>query len=535
MNARSVTPQLISIASNIVGENNVYITKTMEDAVLAARTVVRGCSSHTATTTNCKPDELQKYSLVVPVGGDGTLSGWIDTMVDEILLVNKLEEHDDDDSEYDPTNNNNMTVEEAVEQLPLVGYIPMGTGNGLGYVIGCKASKDYHDEDSEKKRSILSRIKVNRKKYERAYQVMSRLKEVGDAMQDAEQTNSQDQLDIAEKCTIVEMPLMEVTHPEIDEDSNNIIVEGKGDLCFFAGAGFDSLMLHDFYQIKSWSKSDSSTSRALPTFVKDALSSVTGYCVALVTKTLPQALRYGTHKIHVKVTTTDEDTLWVDHRRGDFSEPAVQQRQKKQLLNGSGSSSGDSSSNSTTTTTKASDDQQQQLIYSGSTGIICAATTPYYGGGMRLFPYARLIPDKLQLRIGRISPLTGFFNIPKIFEGSYRETGETTFGCLDFIGKEFVVEVKSGRYDEYVKRQSEKKKTKRLKLWPWGKKKLDDDDDGQVNEGNIKVKQEGGNKKGFPFQHSGESMGIKERFRLRVVQKPVKFVSFLAPRVIVDD
>ena len=95
--------------------------------------------------------------------------------------------------------------------------------------------------------------------------------------------------------------------------------------------------------------------------------------------------------------------------------------------------------------------------------------------------------------------------------------------------------MKSGRYDEYVKRQSEKKKTKRLKLWPWGKKKLDDDDDGQVNEGNIKVKQEGGNKKGFPFQHSGESMGIKERFRLRVVQKPVKFVSFLAPRVIVDD
>jgi len=64
MNARSVTPQLISIASNIVGEENVFVTKTADEAKIAAKTVVSGC---------CNNDTTKKYSLVIPVGGDGKL------------------------------------------------------------------------------------------------------------------------------------------------------------------------------------------------------------------------------------------------------------------------------------------------------------------------------------------------------------------------------------------------------------------------------------------------------------------------------
>ncbi|KAL7534530.1 hypothetical protein ACHAXR_005933 [Thalassiosira sp. AJA248-18] len=602
MNARSVTPQLTSIASNIVGEDNVFVTRTVEDATLAARTVVRRCTSATASTADDgkevvssttandengdETNNLSKYSLVIPVGGDGTLSGWINTMVDEILLFHKLEqeeqidsetkkEDDDDEPSSSSSTRNNETsaeaaaaatantlsVEDAVQQLPLVGYIPMGTGNGLGYVIGCKARSSSSSDDDEKT-SILSKINVlammKRKKYKQFRRVLRRLKDVGDIVQEAERMELQQQLDITDavsgKCSIVQMPLMEVTHPD---DSN--VVEEKGDLCFFAGAGFDSLMLHDFQQIKAWAKS-SSTTRAIPSFIKDALSSVTGYCVALVTKTLPQTLRYGTHKIHVDVTTRDADTLWVDHRRGDFSELAVQQQQQQEpkttrlhsssRQNGeefpdnknNNNSGGRSNHNSATTATTNNQQQQQHLIYSGTTGIIAAATTPYYGGGMKLFPYARLIPDKLQLRLGRISPLTGFFNIPKIFEGSYREKSDRSFGCLDFIGKEFEVEVRSGRYEEYVMRQSEKERMRRRRRLPWllqkwSESKLlqksddddDDDDDADKKQRRRLVK------KGFPFQHSGESMGIKERFRLRVVQEPVKFVSFLEPRVIVDD
>ena len=133
-----------------------FVTKTFEDAKLAARTVVRGCPSvvtangeHIWNDSNDDDEmkRLQNYSLVIPVGGDGTLSGWINTMVDEILLFHKLE-HDSEEgtsskNNKTTTNNgtSNMTVEEAMQQLPVLAYIPMGTGNGLGYVIGCKAGK----------------------------------------------------------------------------------------------------------------------------------------------------------------------------------------------------------------------------------------------------------------------------------------------------------------------------------------------------------------------------------------------------------
>jgi len=211
------------------------------------------------------------------------------------------------------------------------------------------------------------------------------------------------------------------------------------------------------------------------------------------------------------------------------------QQPKRQEVNGARKSK-----DSTEAATLSTQQKERHLIYKGTTGIIAAATTPYYGGGMKLFPYARLIPQKMQLRLGRISPLTGFFNIPKIFEGSYREKGERSFGCLDFIGDEFEVTVRSARYDEYVRRKAMKKKSdggKRRRWFKWLRRNrgyVDDDENATANTNNDEIKPKG-RARGFPFQHSGESMGCKERFAIRVVQHPVSFVSFLTPRVIVDD
>lgn len=198
--------------------------------------------------------------------------------------------------------------------------------------------------------------------------------------------------------------------------------------------------------------------------------------------------------------------------------------------------------------TQQGDEHHGHLLFSGTTGILAASTTPYYGGGtfalffsllvhslqadsdgltslnplgLRLFPYARLIPTKLQLRLGRISPLTGFFNIPKIFEGSYREKSEGGFGCIDFIGEDFEVEVKSERYNDYLKR-----KEGRRRWW-----RRNDRSNGEAVEASTIATLD----KGFPFQHSGESVGRKERFRLRTVKKPVKFVSFVQRRPLVMD
>jgi hypothetical protein len=81
--------------------------------------------------------------------------------------------------------------------------------------------------------------------------------------------------------------------------------DSQDELCFFAGVGFDSLMLNDFQQIKAWSKRTG--------ILTKALSSVVGYCVALVVKTLPKCVWKGTHNIQVKVTTQHADeTTWID-------------------------------------------------------------------------------------------------------------------------------------------------------------------------------------------------------------------------------
>ena len=527
VNARSVTPELIEITRQVLGDENVHVTTTALEARNAAREVISN-----------------NYSLVLPMGGDGTLSCWIDLLVDTIL---------------EQPGGGGGSVEDAVEKLPLIGYgqlavfcllstgislhtkhdyslislllsilVPRGTGNGLGHVVGC-----WQVANTDKKKSKLSRLNLfslrKRRRLERTRQLLSRLKDIGDLLQKqklgatSNDSTRKQQLEkeLSSKCSIVEMPMMEVIHQEDDSavTKSTTSTNKKGDLCFFAGSGFDSLMLHDFHRVKAWS----STSKSLPTFLKDALSSVAGYCVALVALTLPQTVRYGTHKIHVRVTTEDEEALWVDHRRGDFSELAIAGSSIRPP-DGTNATNVESITNGGDAMIEVTP-KKQHLIYSGTTGIIAASTTPYYGGGLRLFPYARLIPNKLHLRLGRISPLRGFLNIPSIFEGSYREKSNK-FGCLDFIGDEFDVEVSSPVYQEYLEKKRAKRRNGRWWRRIRRRASIKEDDSNTNREVSTS---------GFPFQHSGESMGMKERFRLRVVKQPVKFISFLQPRVIVDE
>ena len=396
-NARSVTEDLIPLAQSIFGVDHVFVTSTQHDARKAAAAVLH-------------------YRLVIPVGGDGTLSSLVNYMCEALAL--------------DPT--------DAMTHLPFMGYIPMGTGNGVGSVVGCRLPKRglYRS-----KRRKMRQLKV----------IMEQLLQVGHdlALVDAGSSSKSR----ASNYSIVEMPMMQVLpHSKDESNSNNNITTdtNASPLCFFAGVGFDSLMLNDFKTLKAWSERTG--------VLKRALGSITGYCVALVAMTLPQCVLQNKHQIHVTLTTrsSSKDTLWIDHRRGDFAEVVG--------------------------------DGQETLLYQGKAGILAAGTSPFYGGGLRLFPFARMYADKMHLRLGRIHPVKGFLNIPRIFEGSYRDNN---FGCLDFIGDDFEVEV---REDNILRKQG-----------------------------------------GYPFQHSGESAGHLERFRLKVVQEPVRFICFLPKRVVVTD
>ena len=124
-------------------------------------------------------------------------------------------------------------------------------------------------------------------------------------------------------------------------------------------------------------------------------------------------------------------------------------------------------------------ESNRHLLFEGETGIVAAGTTPYYGGGLKLFPFSRVQPHHMHLRLGRINPLIGFLNIPWIFRGSYRHYD---MGCLDFLGSDFEVELSQP----------------------------------------------------YPFQHSGEAMDENiSKFNLRVADEEVEFVDFLKPRMVV--
>lgn len=416
-NARSVSADLVPIAEAIFGKEHVYVTTTEEEGRQAAVQLM-----------------LQNTTMVIPVGGDGTLSSMVNFLCDSV-------------KEQFPF----LTSEEAMKELPFVAYVPLGTGNGVGSVVGSEMMSNPQS------------WKIFGQKKRKLRQVEHMLQSFYDIGQQLD--SNEGYLDSTEAPDVIEIPMMEVSYP----DSNN--KDEKDTLCFFAGVGFDSLLLQDFQRIKKWSI-------RTKMFTK-TLSSVSGYCVALVLKTLPKCVARQEHNIAVKLTTRDPDTLWVDHRRGDVVQKV-------------GPSSKETDNNDDRDN---EDNKEGRLLYEGTTGILAAGTSPFYGGGLRLFPFARLTKDKMHLRLGRIHPLRGFFNIPQIFEGSFRDRRSNSFGCLDFVGGDFDVHVTSTRTDSETKEQV----------------------------------------RGFPVQHSGESVGYFERFRLRVIKEPVRFVTLMEKRVVKEN
>lgn len=119
------------------------------------------------------------------------------------------------------------------------------------------------------------------------------------------------------------------------------------------------------------------------------------------------------------------------------------------------------------------------VLYEGAATIVAGGTTPFYGGGLRLFPFARSDPkgDLLHLRVATMSPWKFSRHPLAVFSGTYRAPDE----AFDFLGSEFTV---------------------------------------QLLDGNT-----------YPFQHSGDAMGKRNSFTLKVAGdvELVDFLGFPAP------
>ena len=451
-NARSVTPRVVATARRILGDAHVYVTDSADAAAATVQALAKNNlqkNNKNNNNNNNNNDSNTHYSLIVPAGGDGTLAHVIDLWTEAIL------EH----------SNETTTVEAAVAQLPAFAYLPLGTGNGLGSVVGNPVKPRW------------SLFRSRRRRQAQLADTLTRLQQVAAVLEHDHDHHVLDYHDENDEWECLQLPMMQVTSQSADQLTTQADVftnNHKGDLCFFAGVGFDSLMLNDFKQIKAWSVQTG--------VLKKFLGSVAGYCVALVVRTLPQSLR-GKHRIHVKVTTP-RPALWVDHSRGDVVRPV-------------GVASSPSSSSSSTTNEK-----KESILFEGTTGIVAAGTSPFYGGGLRLFPFARMTVDQMHLRVGRIPPWQGILQLPQIFAGTYRDTTtpgrRKNLGCLDFIGEDFEVEVEP--LVGGVRKEKAKDNNRDTN---------DNDQDGE---------------EGYPLQHSGEAVGHVKRFRLRVVKEPIRFV-----------
>src|SRR5207247_1866783 len=78
-----------------------------------------------------------------------------------------------------------------------------------------------------------------------------------------------------------------------------------------------------------------------------------------------------------------------------------------------------------------------EVLFEGACRIIAAGTSPYYGYGFRMFPFARITPDLMQLRIGKPGPLSLVPFLPSLWKGTYRNPG----GVFDFLVQHVSVEL----------------------------------------------------------------------------------------------
>lgn len=161
------------------------------------------------------------------------------------------------------------------------------------------------------------------------------------------------------------------THPVTTEKR---LVEVEGYQTPFAGLGLDADVLADYTAVK----------RSLAdTKLRSVSQGLLSYFVGGVGRTLPRKLVQGTQRVRV-----------------------INRGAPAQRVGGGGVPVGDP---------VASGD----VIYEGPAVIASVSTIPCYGFGIRVFPHAAVRPDRMQLRVANMNPLTVLAHLPSIWTGQY--------------------------------------------------------------------------------------------------------------------
>jgi hypothetical protein len=149
----------------------------------------------------------------------------------------------------------------------------------------------------------------------------------------------------------------------------------------FCGFGIDAEMLRDYGSVKGF--------LARGPLKRLALGPV-AYAVAATTRTIPSYLFRSTP--HCRVINEGGDAFRVGGKGSILGSPV----------------------------------RRGSILYEGPAKIASVGSIPYYGFGLRFFPYAEDRPDRMQLRISKITTLAFVTNFPAIWRGEYEDL-ETTF------------------------------------------------------------------------------------------------------------
>lgn len=162
------------------------------------------------------------------------------------------------------------------------------------------------------------------------------------------------------------------------------LVEAEGMLSPFCGFGIDAVMLRDYGAVKSLLARGP---------LKRLAPGPLAYAVAATTRTLPGYVLRATP--HCRVINEGGDAFRVGERGRIVGSPL----------------------------------RKGAVLYEGPAKIASVGAIPYYGFGFRFFPYADDRPDRMQLRLSKISAAAFVANFRSIWRGDYDDL-ETTFDYL---------------------------------------------------------------------------------------------------------
>lgn len=177
------------------------------------------------------------------------------------------------------------------------------------------------------------------------------------------------------------------------------MVESGGELCPFAGFGWDAQVLNDY---------DSFKESVRDTALENSATGLAGYAASIVTRSIPSAL--GARPKEVRITS--------------LGGHAVRITQAGEIVD---------------------DYLPGDVMFEGPTSVFGASTIPYWGFGVRMFPHCTRLPRHFQLRAYSGSMSAVLTHLPRFWKGEFAQ-GE----MADFLAQHVKVEILDGAMAYHV-------------------------------------------------------------------------------------